>query len=145
MMCEDNRIHYDTMVVSVFMLHTTSLSSICRRIWRHWSSKMLVMYILSSVCLRLCKFSQLSFRQYMGLFVFSLPISLVMIVGIYVLCRIVIIKSEVWPICHCLGLDHETVLCVVCPSTFRGQCWGFVVFCDYSVGLSCPGGFCLMN
>ena len=43
-------------------------------------TKMLVRYMLPSVCLRLRQFSQLSFIQYMGLCVFSLPISPVMIV-----------------------------------------------------------------
>ena len=37
----------------------------------------------------------LSIIQYMGLYVFSLPISLVMIERIYILCLIIIIKSEV--------------------------------------------------
>ena len=41
--------------------------------------KMPVRYILSSVCVRWSTFSQSSIIQYMGLCVFSLPISLVMI------------------------------------------------------------------
>ena len=36
----------------------------------------------------------------------------------YTLCLIIIIKSEVWPIIHCLGLGHETMVCVVCLSIF---------------------------
>ena len=44
-----------------------------------------VIYILSSVWVRLSIFSQLSIIQYMGLCVFSLPISLVMIERIYTL------------------------------------------------------------
>ena len=44
------------------------------------TNKMLVRYMLPSVCLRLRLFSQLSFIQYMGLCVFSLPNSSVMIV-----------------------------------------------------------------
>ena len=60
--------------------HTISLSSLCRFIWRHWTNKMFVRYILPSVCLRLRLFSQLSFIQYMGLCVFSLPNSSVIIV-----------------------------------------------------------------
>ena len=35
-----------------------------------------------------------------------------------VLSLIIIVKSEVWPICHCLGLGHETIVCAVCLSTF---------------------------
>ena len=54
-------------------------------IWRHWTYKMPVRYILSSVWIRLSIFSQLSIIQYMGLCVFSLPISFVMIERIYTL------------------------------------------------------------
>ena len=53
----------------------------------------------------------------MGLCVFSLPISLV-IERIYILYLIIIIKSEVWTITHCLGLGHETMVCAVCLSVF---------------------------
>ena len=73
---------------------------------------------VSCVCLRLGQFSQLSFMQYMGLCVLRLHISLIMIYKIPVLGCIIIIKSEVWPICHCLGLGHETMVCEVCLSIF---------------------------
>ena len=36
----------------------------------------------------------------------------------YTLCLIIIIKSNVWIIIHCLGLGHETMLCAVCLSIF---------------------------
>ena len=36
----------------------------------------------------------------------------------YTLWLIIIIKSEVWTIIHCLGLGHETVVCAVCLSIF---------------------------
>ena len=41
-----------------------------------------------------------------------------MIERIYILCLIIIIKSEVWTISHCLGLGHETMVCAVCLSIF---------------------------
>ena len=41
--------------------YTISLSSSYRLIWRHWTNKMLVRYMLLSVCQRLRLFSQLSF------------------------------------------------------------------------------------
>ena len=66
--------------VRLFVYYTISLSSLCRLIWRHWTNKMLVRCMLPSVCLRLRLFSQLSCLQYMGLCVFSLPNSPVMIV-----------------------------------------------------------------
>ena len=67
-------------------------------LWRHsnGTSKMIVRYILPSVCVRLSQFSQLSVMQYMGLCVFSLLMSLTTIVRIRVL-RLIIIKSEVLP------------------------------------------------
>ena len=71
-----------------------------------------------SVWVRLSIFSQLSIIHYVGLCVFSLPISFVMIEILYMLCLIIIIKSEVWTITHCLGLGHETMVCAVCLSIF---------------------------
>ena len=65
--------------VRLFVNYTTSLSSLCRLIWRHWINKIIVRYMLPSVCLRSRQFSQLSFIQYMGLCVFSLSNSHVMI------------------------------------------------------------------
>ena len=41
---------------------------------------------------------------------------------IYILCLIIIIKSEVWTITHCLGLGHETKVCAVCLSIFLWIC-----------------------
>ena len=83
---------------------------------------MLVKYILSSVCLTSNQFSQLYFMQYMELCVFSLTIYLMVIMRIRVLYLIVIINSEVWPICHCLGLGHETMVCAACPAIL-GRCY----------------------
>ena len=70
---------------SFVSINTISLSSLCKLIWRHWTYKMPVRYILSSVWVRLSLFSQLSIIQYMGQCVFSLPIALVMIEMIYTL------------------------------------------------------------
>ena len=62
----------------------------------------------------ICKL--ISIIQYVGLCVFSLPISLVMIERAYMLCLIIIINLEVWTITHFLGLGHETMVCAVCLS-----------------------------
>ena len=102
----------------LFVQYTISLSSLCKLIWWHWTYKMSVRYILSNVWVRLSIFSPLSIIQYVGLYVFSLPISLVVIERIYILCLIIIIKSEVWTITHCLGLGHETMMSAVCLSIF---------------------------
>ena len=102
----------------LFVQYTIALPSLCKLMWRHWTYKMPVRYILSSVWVRLSIFSPLSIIQYVGLYVFSLPISLVMIEIIYILFLIIIIKSEVWTINHCLGLGHETMVSAVCLSIF---------------------------
>ena len=65
--------------VRSFADYTISLSSLRRLIWRHWTNKMLVRYMLPSVCLKLRQFFQLSFIQYTRLCVFSLPNSSVTI------------------------------------------------------------------
>ena len=84
----------------LFVQHTISLSSLCKLIWRHWTYRMPVRYILASVWVRLSIFSPLSIIQYVGLYVFSLPISLVMIERIYILCLIITSnrKYELLPI-----------------------------------------------
>ena len=123
----------------------------------------------------LSQFSQLSFMQCMGLCIFSLPVSLMMIFTICVLYLVssskfifyriqqlyrnrkhfvntrkthnietllhsarghkkatgliklatknmwklkIVIKSEVWLICHCFGSDHEMMVCAVCLYLF---------------------------
>ena len=102
----------------LFVQYTISLSSLCKLIWRHWTYEMPVRYILSSVWVRISVFSPLSIIQYVGLCVFSLPISVVMIERIYILRLIIMIKSEIWTITHCLGLSHETMVSTVCLSIF---------------------------
>ena len=99
------RVHHLIIIVVQTYLKTLNLSNSCH-------------IYLSSVWVRLSIFSQLSIIQYVGLCVFSLPISLVMIDKIYILCLIIIVKSEVWTITHCLGLGHETMVCAVCLSIF---------------------------
>ena len=95
MMSANSRIRFGLQVVFVCLYITPSHYHHCANfIWRHWTCKMPVRYNLSSVWVRLSIFSQLSIIQYVGLCVFSLPISFVMIERIYILCLIVIIKSE---------------------------------------------------
>ena len=45
-----------------------------------------------------------------------------MIGRIYILCLIIIIKSEVWTITHYLGLGHQTIVCAVCLFVFLWIC-----------------------
>ena len=96
-MSANSRIRFGLQIVFVCLYITPSHYHHCAKfIWRHWTYKMPVRYNLSSVWIRLSIFSQLSIMQYVGLCVFSLPISFVMIERIYMLCLIIIIKSEVW-------------------------------------------------
>ena len=71
--------------IRLFVHNSISLSSLCKLFWRPWTDKMPVRNILYRVWVRLSIFSPLSIIQYMGLCVFSLPISLVMIGRIYTL------------------------------------------------------------
>ena len=87
----------------------------------NWTYEIPVRYIMSSVWVRLSIFSPLSIIQHVGLYVFSSPISLVMIERIYILSLFIIIKSEVWTTTHCLGLGHETMVSAVCLSIFLRQ------------------------
>ena len=100
--------------IRLFVQHTISLSSLCKLIWRHSTYKRLVRYILSSVWVRSKHILSVIHYTICGLYVFSLPISLLMTERIYILCLIIIIKSEVWTITHCLGLGHETMVPAVC-------------------------------
>ena len=108
MMSANSRIRFGLQIVFVCLCITPSHYHHCANfIWRHWTYKMPVRYNLSSVWVRLSIFSQLFIIQYVGLCVFSLPISFVMIERIYIICLIIIIKLEVWTITHCIGLGHE--------------------------------------
>ena len=83
MVFANDPIHYGLQVVFVCLQITPSY-------YHHYADlsegieliKKLVKYMLLSVCLRLRQFSQLLFIQYMGLCVFSLPNSPVMVVRI---------------------------------------------------------------
>ena len=75
--------------------------------------------------LRLSHLSHLSSMPYLGLCVFSLPNSRIMIVRIRVLYLIIITKSEVWPISHCLWLGHETMALSVCHFIYSSNVLNF--------------------
>ena len=68
--------------VRLFADYSISLLSLCRLICRHWTTKMIVRYMLPNVYQRLRQFSQLSFIRYMALCIFSLSNYPVMIVRI---------------------------------------------------------------
>ena len=76
MMSANSRIRFSLQIVFVCLHITPSHYHHCANlIWRHWTYKMPVRYNLPSVWVRLSIFSQLSIILYVGLCVFSLPIS----------------------------------------------------------------------
>ena len=103
----------------LFVQYTISLSSLCKLIWRHWTYKIPVRYIFVEcvskikhilsvihyiICGAVCfQFTHFCCDDWDNIY-------------IYILCLIIIIKSEVWTISHCLGLDHETMVSAVCLS-----------------------------
>ena len=75
--------------IRLFVQYTISLSSLYKLIWRHWTYKMLIWYILSSVWVRWSIFSPLSIIQYVGLYVFSFQCPLYVFLYSY--------RSHCWP------------------------------------------------
>ena len=57
-----------------------------------------------------------------GAVLLSLPISR-MIVRIRIFYLIVTVKSELWPICHCSWLGHETMVCAACIFYILRRLW----------------------
>ena len=111
----------------LFVQYAISISSLVKLICMHWTYKMPVRYILSSVWVILSTFCPFSIIQYVGLYVFSLPIYLVMIESICIVCLIIIIKSAVWTTTHCLGLGHATMVSAACLSIFLSECLSVLI------------------
>ena len=76
---------------------------------KYWTYEILVRYILSCVCLRLSLFSQVSLMQYMVLRVFSLPSLHLMVTRIFAFHLVIIIRSEIRIVGHCLKPGNETI------------------------------------
>ena len=97
MMSANIRIRFGLQIVLVGFYSTAyhyHHCALCKLIWRHCTYKMPVRYILSSVWVRLSIFFPLSMIQYVGLYVFSLPISLVMIEIRYIYIYFVLLSSS---------------------------------------------------
>ena len=97
--------------VRLFADYTISLSSLCRPIWRHWATKMLVWYMLPMVLDSDHSLNYILFDIW-GCVSSAYPIILWWSCEC-VLYLIIIIKSEVWIINHCLGLGHKTMVSAV--------------------------------
>ena len=126
-------------LIRLFVYSTILLSAFWRIILKHWHYIILVPYILLSLCLRLYQFSHLYFMKHTGLWVFSLHISLGIIMRICVLYLVIVIKSEIWIINHCLGLSHEPMVCTDCLACFICAWFALVAFC---CGLWFPKCYC---
>ena len=127
MMCTNNQILYDPIVILV-CLHITSSH------YHHYADLSegigFLKCLPGTFCLKcvskISQFSQLSFMQYMGLCVFSLPISLMMIVRIHVLYLIItwnhLSNWKYDPFAIVQALGHETMICTVCICIFLLHC-----------------------
>ena len=116
----NSRIRFGLQIVFVCLYITPSHYHHCANfIWRHWTHKMSVRYNLSSVWVRLKHILSVIHYTICGAVCFQFTYFLCDDgENIYILCLIIIIKSEVWTITHCLGLSHEITVCAVCVSIF---------------------------
>ena len=119
MMSANSRIHFGVQIVFVCLYITPSHYHHCANfIRRHWTYKMPVRYNLSSMWVRLSIFSVIHYTI-CGAVCFQFTHFLYDDwENIYILCLIIIIKSEVRTTTHCLGLSHETMVCAVGLSIF---------------------------
>ena len=102
--------------VRLFADYTISLSSLCRLIWKHWTTKMLVRYMMPSVSKIKTILSIIFIFTIWGCVSSAYPILLWW--SRECVLYLIIIKPEVWIINHCLGLGHETMVCAVCLTMF---------------------------
>ena len=110
LMSANSRIRFCLQIVLVCLYSTPSNYHHCANL----SGDIELIKCQSDIFCRVCKIKNiLSVIHYTicRAVCFSLPISLLMIEIIYILCRIIIIKSEIRTITHCLGLGHETMKC----------------------------------
>ena len=115
--CAINRVHYVSLVVFV-CLH------IALRNYHHYgdvSEGIELLKRLSGIFCRVCVWDQVNFHNNCHAIYGAMCIQLTNFsydVRIRVLYQIIIIKSEVWPTCHCLGTSHETMASAICLSIF---------------------------
>ena len=115
-MSANSRIRFGLHIAFVCLYTTPPHYHHCANfIWRHWTNKMPIRYNLSGVWVRFTIFSQWSIIQYVGLCVFSVPISLVMIERIYM---------------YTLSYYHHQIgmVCAVCLSIFLSM---IILVCAY--------------
>ena len=97
----------------LFVQYTFSLSSLCKLIWRHWTYKMSVRYILSSVWVRLSIFSPLSSIQICGTVCFQFTHS----------------SCDDWENIYTLSYYHHQIGSMKYYPLFRVRSWNNGVHC----------------
>ena len=131
MVFANDRIHYGLQVVFVCLQITPSH-------YHHYadsSEGIELIKCLSGICCRVFVYDWDYSRNYIyfniwGCVSSAYPIRLSWLREC-VLYLIIIIKSEVWIVNHCLGLGHETMVCAVCLNMFF-----FFLACDSSAETS---------
>ena len=118
MMSSNSQMHYGLQIILICLYITSSHYHHCANL----SEDIELIKCLSDIFCRVCEWDQaysLSYPLYdIRGCVFSVYPSPLWWLREYILCLIIIIKSEVWTITHCLGLGHETMVCTVCLSIF---------------------------
>ena len=120
MLCANNGVHYGSMVVFVW-LHITlhnyhQYADVSEGIELN-ACKVLIRYILTMDVSKIKSVLSIIFYAIYEAKYSAYPFLLWWLWD-YVYFILLIIKSEVWLICHCLGLVHEAMLCDVCLSIF---------------------------
>ena len=118
MMSSNSRMRFDLQIVFVCLYITSSQYHHCANL----SKDIELIKCLSDIFCRVCEWDKaysLSYSLYniWGCVFAVYPFPLWWLRG-YIHCLIIIIKSEVWTITHCLGLGHDTMVCAVCLSIF---------------------------
>ena len=122
MMSSNSRMRFGLQIVFVCLYITSSHYHHCANL----SEDIELIKCLSDIVCRVCEWDwaySLSYPLYnVRGCVFSVYPSPLWWLRAYILCLIIITKSEVWTITYCLGLGHETMVCTVCLSKFLLDC-----------------------
>ena len=129
MMRPNNQVNFGRIVLFaclhiVLLYYYILLSSFCKRVWKYWTSKMLVRHILRS----LSKIKSIisTIIDYISIYIHKWGCAY-STANIRVLVFVIVItKSENMTHLQCLGLVYETLVYDVCLSMFLCSHWGWV-------------------
>ena len=117
MMSADSRMHFGLKISFVYLCITPSHYHHCANLSEDIELINCLLDIFCGVC-KIKHIPSVIHCTICGAVCFQFIHFPLMIERIYILCLIIIIKLEVWTITHCLGLGHETMVCIVCLSIF---------------------------